>query len=142
MVRALWSLFYFLVIAVAITTILFIFGIDLTTIWLYKALLLGFPVILLLLHSIYVLGARKAMFFMILSMFAGWLAETIGLSYGQFFGGEYIYHESPLTIGLVPFDVVFYWSVFIYTSYSMVNGFLQWRGIKLDTFRDLLLAVV
>lgn len=82
------------------------------------------------------------MFFMILSMFVGWLSETIGLNYGQFFGGEYIYQESPLTIGLVPFDVVFYWSVFIYTSYSMVNGFMSWRGIKLKTSWNLLLTVV
>lgn len=140
--KVLWYLFYLLIAVVLITAVLFFFGLDLSNIEPYRTLIFGLPVVLLALHSTHILGFRNSLLFMSFAMLVGWSAETIGLKYGQFFGGEYSYEGSVLKIGMVPLDVTLYWAVFIYTSYSMVNGILRWRGLMLNTFQSVLLAAV
>lgn len=84
------------------------------------------PVIFLFLHSSFSLGLSRGLVFIFLTSFIGLIFEVAGLNYGVVFGGHYVYLQSKLTILNVPLSVLFFWSVFIYTSYSITNSFLFW----------------
>ncbi len=85
------------------------------------------PLALLLLHACWVLTVWRGLAFILLAGFTGWAAEAISLHYGTVFGGDYIYPAQPGIFG-VPFTIVTYWAVFIYTGYWLVTTFRYWLG--------------
>src|SRR3989339_572029 len=128
--RVLWTTFYFLIFIILIKVVGNYFGFELEHrfTW-FKLLFYGVPVLLLVLHSIITLGYKKAIFFMFLASSTGTFFEYIGLKYGTFFGGHYVY-EPQAALFTVPISVILFWAVFIYTGYTMTNSFLNWLKIK------------
>jgi len=123
-----WIVFYFLLLLICLNLQSKLFGLHLEIEQniLYKLLLLGLPVILLVLHSLLTLSTSRAIFFITLASFTGWIMEVWGLKAGTFFGGHYVYKSSQLALSNVPLPVILYWAVFIYTGYCVVNSFIYW----------------
>lgn len=76
-------------------------------------------------HAFITLGKLKSGAFLLLSFFIGLIFEIIGVKYGVIFGGAYAYRRSILMISGVPLLIPVYWTIFIYTGYSVVNLFLR-----------------
>ncbi|MFA5136069.1 MAG: carotenoid biosynthesis protein [Patescibacteria group bacterium] len=122
----LWTLFYLLIFLVFIKLIGNLSGVK----WedqypLFNLIFLALPIILMVTHAIHTLGLGKGIFFMSLASITGTFFEYIGLKYGTFFGGHYVY-KNQLTVFDVPVSVIFFWAVFIYTGYCLTNSFLLW----------------
>ena len=133
--RALWLLFT-LQIALTVCGIAGVFkGDTLTFITLYT------PLILLLLHACWTLTVRRGLAFILLAGFTGWAAEAVSLHYGTVFGGDYTYPAQPGLLG-VPFAIITYWAVFIYTGYWLVTTFCYWLGKQKPVRRRSTLARV
>ncbi len=79
------------------------------------------PTLLLLLHGLTSLGIKKGMLLIGLASAVGTFFEYVGLTYGTFFGGTYIY-KSQLTFFKVPIVVMIFWAVFIYSGYCLTNA--------------------
>lgn len=90
--------------------------------------ILGAPALLLVLHSVWSLGAARSAFFILLAAVTGLLFEIWGLTTGTVFGGRYVYNGPGLQLWGVPYVIPIYWAVFIYAAYSITNAFLRWRG--------------
>lgn len=128
--KTLWQVFYFLIIVIVIKVIGNYFGIEFENqSKLFNYVFLGLPIVLLILHSILTLGFIRGIFFILLASTTGTFFEHIGLKYGTFFGGNYIY-KNQLTLFSVPVSVIFFWAVFIYTGYCLTNSFLYWLKKK------------
>ncbi|HSW98317.1 MAG TPA: carotenoid biosynthesis protein [Candidatus Saccharimonadales bacterium] len=99
------------------------------------------PLALLVLHACWVLTVRRGLAFILLAAFVGWAAEAISLHYGTLFGGEYRY---PTQAGLfgVPFAIIAYWAIFIYSGYWLVTTFRYWLGKKKPDYKQSSLALV
>lgn len=110
-------------------------GVDLVKeyVW-FKLFAYLVPVVILFLHSYLTLTHARALLFFVLAGTIGAIFEYVGLKYGTFFGGTYVY-ESPITLFTVPVDVILYWAVFIYTGYSITNSFLFWLRQKKPNFK-------
>lgn len=123
-----WIVFYFLLLLIFLNIVSDFFGLHLKLEKniVYKSLFLGLPVVLLILHSLITLSTLRAVFFITLASFTGWVMEVWGLSAGTFFGGHYVYKSSQLTLMNIPLSVILYWAVFIYTGYCVVNSFIYW----------------
>lgn len=123
-----WIVFYFLLLLTSLNIVGNLFGLhlEIEKNITYKLLFLGLPVILLILHSFLTLSALRAIFFITIASFIGWIMEVWGLSAGTFFGGHYVYKSNQLTLLNVPLPVILYWAVFIYTGYCVVNSFVYW----------------
>lgn len=125
--RALWYIFcleFFLVGVTAVGTVFhwhFVHG------TLFKIVIPAtVPILLLIVHAHKMLGLMRGLFLVLLGGTVGLYFETVGLRYGTFFGGHYVYNTTmPLIYG-VPFLVVLYWSLFIYTGYAITTSFLVW----------------
>lgn len=111
-VKILWSLFFLTTVFSVINAL--------------HPLMLFIPVVLLVLHSIWTLSFFKGMMFILTACFTGFIFEFIGLKYGTFFGGSYVYSLGGVKILSVPLSVIFYWGVFIYTGYCITNSFRIW----------------
>lgn len=122
----LWKLFQFLILIIVIKVFVGFFGIQLEHRynW-FNLIFLGIPVLLLIVHAHISLSLFRSIFFILLAAGVGTLMECIGLKYGVFFGGNYVY-KPQLTLFTVPVSVIFYWAVFIYTGYCLTNSFLYW----------------
>ena len=122
-----WVVFYFLLLLIFLNIVGSLFGLhlEIEKNIVYKLLFLGLPVVLLILHSLMTLSTR-ALFFIALASFTGWIMEVWGLNAGTFFGGHYVYKSSQLMLLSVPLSVILYWAVFIYTGYCVVNSFVYW----------------
>jgi uncharacterized membrane protein len=85
------------------------------------------PVLLLALHACWTLTVRRGLGLVLLAGLVGFVAEAISLHWGTLFGGQYAY---PAQAGLfgVPWPIITYWSVFIYTGYWLNTSFLYWLG--------------
>lgn len=92
------------------------------------ALTASIPVVLLLLHSLWLFGFRRALFFVALTSSMGLLAEVLGVHTGVVFSGVYSYRPSQLMLWSVPFHIMVYWSVFAYMGFCMVTSFRMWWG--------------
>ncbi len=84
------------------------------------------PILLLILHACWTLNFRRGLFLLMLAGCTGLFFEVIGLKYGRFFGGPYAYHSTVSLIYGVPFLVVLYWALFVYTGYAITTSFLYW----------------
>lgn len=85
---------------------------------------------LLILHSVWQLGAGRATVLLLFGASMGLLFEVWGLKGGTFFGGYYVYNGNNFKLFGVPYIIPLYWSVFIYTAYSISNSFCAWLGRK------------
>jgi len=137
--KLLWLFFYFLIFTIIIKVIGTFFGVQLEKQfqW-FRFIFLGLPIILLILHSIITLSFIRGILFILLASVTGTFFEHIGLKYGTFFGGHYLYKPETTLFG-VPVSVIFFWAVFIYTGYCLTNSFLFWLKskkpqIKLNNF--------
>lgn len=123
--KILWFLFYLTTIIVLLDAVLFTSGqrptiiIELSTIYLLAVLFL---------YISWTTNYKKAIFFIALAFLTGLIFEIIGLNYGLFFGGHYVYLNPLLGFKLldVPISVPVFWAIFIYTGYSVTNSFLFW----------------
>lgn len=88
-------------------------------------LLFGLPICLLLLHAFQTQGWQKTLIFILLATSIGTFFEHLGLQYGVFFGGHYVYAPLPTWFG-VPIVVSIFWAVFIYTGYSVTAALCSW----------------
>jgi len=133
MSKWIWRLFYLFVVVFLVHSIALAFGIDLSKNSSFYLVVFILPVSLFILHIIYSLGIWRSILFISLASGIGWTMETIGLRDGVVFGGRYVYTGHGMAIGTVPLVVCLYWSVFIYTGYSLVNSFLYWLHRKRPT---------
>lgn len=86
---------------------------------------------LLALHSKWQVGGARAVVFFLLAALIGFGSEVWGLRSGTVFGAYYIYNSSSVAqIWGVPYLIPVYWAIFIYTAYSMTNGFWLWLGYQ------------
>jgi uncharacterized membrane protein len=147
MQRWIWKLFYLLIAVIVVHNVGLVFGVHLSKNIFFHTLLLILPVSLFLLHTIYTLGIKRSLLFILLTSGTGWAMETIGLKYGVVFGGRYIYEGNQWMVGIVPLSVVLYWAVFIYTGYNIVCSFLYWLHknkpvISKNSFYQLILLIL
>jgi putative membrane protein len=131
----LWKVFYALIFIIGIKIVGDLSGLELeeSNKW-FRIIMYSLPGIVLVLHSILTLSAPRALLFVLLASGTGAVMEYIGLRDGVFFGGHYIY-RSQATFYTVPYDVILYWSVFIYTGYSITNSFFYWLKKKRPTVK-------
>jgi len=131
----LWKVFYTLIFVIGIKIVGDLSGLELeeSNNW-FRIIMYSLPGIILVLHSILTLSAPRALLFVLLASGTGAVMEYIGLRDGVFFGGHYIY-KSQATFYTVPYDVILYWSVFIYTGYSITNSFFYWLKKKRPTVK-------
>lgn len=123
-------MFTFLIIAIAggvLSTILQALGMQLFPNALSAIVLLAL-IALLVLHSNWQLGTKRAVTFFLLAGMLGFIFEVWGLRGGTFFGGRYVYNGNEIKFWGVPYFIPIYWSVFIYTAYTISNSFLVWLG--------------
>jgi putative membrane protein len=107
------------------------------------------PLVILFLHISIVFSFRRGLLLLLLSSLTGFLFEVVGVRYGTVFGGQYEYQNENfgfMSLG-VPRLVPVYWSIFIYTGYSIVTSFLVWvdenkPSIKNKNLALLLLLVI
>lgn len=123
-----WVVFYFLLFLLSLNIPDYIFGLYLgmEKNIIYRSLVIGLPMVLLVLHSLITLSILRAIYFIILALFSGWIMEVWGLNSGTVFGGHYAYRMNQVSFFGVPILVIFYWGVFIYTGYCVVNSFIYW----------------
>jgi len=88
------------------------------------------PIVLLILHGALVLGRRRLVYFVLFAFGVGVLFEIIGIKSGVFFGEYYYDKLAGARMYDVPLIVGAYWSVFIYTGYTIVTSFLVWTNKK------------
>lgn len=79
-------------------------------------------------HMLYFLGWRRSLIFIFLSAGTGFISEYLGLHYGWMVTSSYSYQPGLLDIGGVPLIILIFWSIFIYTGYSIANSFVIWRS--------------
>ena len=132
----LWALFYLIIFLVLLKVVGGIFGIQFEQryTW-FNIVFLGIPVVSLILHSFITLSISRSLLFMALAASIGTIMENIGLRDGVFFGGHYVYGPQ-LTLFTVPFSVILYWIVFIYTGYCVTNAFLYWLKKSKPTVKN------
>lgn len=130
-----WNSFLLFVCVSAVVIVTDMMGMDVVKsyVW-FKLLTYSIPIIVLTIHLDLTLTLKRAAFFFFLASSIGTIFEYIGLKYGTFFGGNYVY-ESPITLFTVPVDVILYWTIFIYTGYSITNSFLYWLRQRQPSFR-------
>jgi|GEM_PF-1003246 len=104
-------------------------GLSLTQMTLLKLFMMLFPILILFLHAVVTIGARKGIGFILWAFLVGFVGEVWGTRYGTIFGGRYIYPVTPfttITLLGVPLMVVFYWGTLTYAGYATTNALLLW----------------
>lgn len=128
--KLLWNIFFLILFFGTIKIIGHLWGVNLEEQYpLFKYVVLGAPILLVILHAMTILSPFRGMLFLLLGALIGFISEYLGLTYGQFFGTFYTY-KSQISFYTVPVQVLFYWPVFIYTGYTFTNSFLMWLNIK------------
>ena len=125
--KILWYLFYSVFSVSLLSAIGALFHLGFAGTFLFKIILPStLPILLLILHSFWTLSILRGLFLISLAGLTGLFFEIVGLKYGTFFGGQYIYNATMPQIFGVPFMVVLYWALFIYTGYAITNSFVYW----------------
>ncbi len=99
---------------------------------LFKALSYAFIVLSLTLHIIWTFSISKWIFFILLTFSIWLITEIIWVNYWSAFWVEYIYWNKMVwtMVSWVPIFIPFFWTVFIYTWYSMSSWFIKWLWMK------------
>lgn len=124
--KLLWICFGLTFIIFSAASLAGLIGLKVMTPFLF--LMFALPVITLILHSIIVFDWQRAGFLLLLPALVGLVFEIVGVKFGTVFGGHYAYsiQQFSLMIQGVPLLVPIYWSVFVYTGYSLVNAIQVW----------------
>jgi uncharacterized membrane protein len=91
-------------------------------------LAIALPFLAVLSHAIYVLGAKRAMFFLFISFFTGFIFEAAAVNFGLITGGSYTYDMAGPALAGVPLSIPVFWFVFIYSAYGLINAAIIYRG--------------
>ena len=120
-------------LAIIVTVLTFFSGFFLETIGITPSsgvysLMLLLPVATLLIHSSIVFSPKMGALLFLLPAITGLLFEIVGVKHGTVFGGQYSYNNQQFGLMLfnVPLLVPIYWTVFIYTGYSITTSLLTW----------------
>ncbi|OGK43840.1 hypothetical protein A2957_01850 [Candidatus Roizmanbacteria bacterium RIFCSPLOWO2_01_FULL_38_11] len=134
--KLLWSLFILYALIFFNDLFFNLQGIHLSPSFsMYKLIFLTFPVAIIIYHSFFTLGLYRALMLITLSASIGTAMEYFGLKYGVFFGGHYTYTSQPSLFN-VPIVIIFFWAVFIYIGYTIVNSFFIWLGRRKPNIRN------
>ena len=127
--KILWGIFVLIVVVVVIDIIKGESS-GYNSLSIIDFLIIFLPVALLLLHMTWTLGYIRGAIFILLASLTGLIFEIIGVKYGTIFGGHYIYQSQNFRLMFldVPLLVPLYWTIFIYTGYTMVSSFLVWTN--------------
>ena len=125
--RIVWALF-FISVLIAVGSNLAGIGFNATDNNLIIFSAFAFPFIAVLSHSIYILGIKRALFFLFLSAATGTVFETIGVNFGLITGGTYAYNMAGPTLAGVPLVIPMFWFVFIYSAYGLVNATIAYKN--------------
>jgi uncharacterized membrane protein len=126
--KIIWGLFLSSILVVLIDAVFIIFDIvPPANFDKYKPY---YPAVIVFSHMFYILGIKRGIFFVSLSSLTGLLFEIIGTKFGHLVGAGYVYNENiyDTIIFSVPLLIPIYWTVFIYTAYSITNSFLLWKN--------------
>lgn len=122
-----WFIFVFGSIILCFIGIADLFHWSFTDNFIFKLIIpLVLPLLLLIFHSFYILNIYRGLFLIVLAGSVGLFFEVIGLQYGTFFGGQYLYNKAMPAIFNVPYAVIIFWAFFIYTGYAISTSFLYW----------------
>lgn len=134
--RFLWSFFFFSIVLALFYIISETVGFKVEKSSLFQNIILAIPIALLLLHSFFTMSPLRAIVFISIACFIGFVMELWGLKSGTFFGGYYVYKPNHITIFSVPISVILYWAVFTYSGYCIVNSFLLWLNKKKPVWKQ------
>jgi bisanhydrobacterioruberin hydratase len=104
------------------------FGLDSDGNNLAAFLAIALPFLAVLSHAYYVLGAKRAVFFLFLSFFTGFVFEAIAVNFGLITGGSYTYDMPGPALAGVPLSIPVFWFVFIYSAYGLINAAVIYYG--------------
>lgn len=126
--KVIWLLFLSSIIIVIIDAIFIVSNSDCPA--LFNRVKLYFPVLVVFSHIFATLDFKRGFFFILLSSFAGLFFEFIGTRYGDLINAGYAYDKTCYDILFfdVPLLIPLYWTIFIYTAYSITNSFLYWKN--------------
>jgi putative membrane protein len=151
-----WIFFFSFLFLVVVNSLVVLWGwgLDLETSALSPILFLGLPAVLIIWQAFLTLPARKVFCLFLISAMVGFTMEVVGLNFGVFFGGQYVYQANSLALLHVPLIIILFWAIFIYVGYSIVNFFLvllkkkkpnkkrnDWPWLFLTVFLDGLVVV-
>jgi uncharacterized membrane protein len=125
--KIVWALFFISVLT-AVASNLLGAGFNTTENNLIVFSAFAFPFIAVLSHAIYILGIKRALFFLFLSAVTGTVFETIGVNFGLITGGTYTYNMAGPALAGVPLVIPMFWFVFIYSAYGLVNAIIAYRN--------------
>jgi len=134
--KLIWGIFIFLVALAALKILGDLLHLNLIDNNWHTALFYAASLILLVLHSFQTLFPARALFFIMAASGVGLIMEILGLKFGVPFGGHYAYNPIQASILNVPLSIPLFWSVFIYTGYSIVNSYLKWLNIRKPNLRE------
>jgi uncharacterized membrane protein len=96
---------------------------DLSRITLIGKTILSLAALLLILHSVWVLGVFSGITFVTLNIMMGLAFEIVGVNYSAVFGGHYVYNPAIYPrIFNVPLLIPLIWAGFIYGGYIIVSS--------------------
>src|SRR3989338_589649 len=124
--KILWVLFLLSIAVLTVDAIDIHFMADFIRSQGFFYFMVSFPVLLLILHSIWAMGYYRTFLFILIASATGLIFEVIGVNHTSVFGGSYIYKNIGFMIFNVPLLVPIYWSVFIYVGYTLTSSFLFW----------------
>lgn len=101
-----------------------------------------FPATLVLLHCFWTLSYARGSFFLLLSLFVGFVAEILGMKTGIIFGSAYVYNIGAAKLLGVPILIVFFWMIFIYVCYCVTTSFLCWLDKEKPSIKKKNFAVI
>ena len=104
--------------------------------FLIKFLSLSLPVLILFFHAFLTLTPIRTIIFYLTACLFGLVFEILGLKFGTFFGGHYVYQLAGPRIYGVPLSVVVYWGVFIYTGYCFTTSLLYWLNADKPNYKE------
>lgn len=126
--KTIWSLF--LLSSIIIFTDIFFIILKIIPPTIFDKLKLYFPPFVVFIFILHVMNVYRGLLFMFIASVTGFVFEFFGTRYGQIFGAGYHYNleNYDLDIFHIPFVIMIYWTLFIYTGYALSNSFCLWRG--------------
>lgn len=112
------------------------FGLDSEGNNLAAFLAIALPFFAVLSHAACVLGAKRALFFLLLSFFTGFIFEAAAVNFGLISGGSYSYDMAGSVFAGVPLSIPVFWFVFIYTVYGLMNAVIIYKQGKTPVYNN------
>lgn len=132
-----WTLFFPVLVLMIIDVLGYFFSWSIVHEPWFIILVVSIPLLGVFGHMVFNFGKLYATIFILLASGIGSFSEWISLKFGLIFGGSYFYDYTGITapnIFGVPWVVVIYWCVFIYTGYGLINFIWPWKIEKRFSF--------